>query len=123
MSKLNILTGRIARPQKAVLFGPEGIGKSTLAAQFPAPVFLDTEGGTHHLDVARLPSPKSWADVVAGIAALGERLGISTHQVRYLRRRKKISYVRAGGRMVRFWWPQVVADLRRFEIKAVGRTD
>lgn len=56
-------------------------------------------------------------------AALGERLGISTHQVRYLRRRKKISYVRAGGRMVRFWWPQVVQDLRRFEVKAVGRTD
>ncbi len=70
MSKLNILTGRIARPQKAVIFGPEGIGKSTLAAQFPAPVFLDTEGGTHHLDVARLPAPKSWAEVVAAIAAL-----------------------------------------------------
>lgn len=70
MSKLQILTGRIARPQKAVIFGPEGIGKSTLAAQFPAPVFLDTEGGTHHLDVARLPAPKSWADVVSAIAAL-----------------------------------------------------
>jgi hypothetical protein len=70
MSKLNILTGRIARPQKTVIFGPEGIGKSTLAAQFPAPVFLDTEGGTHHLDVARLPAPKTWADVVAAIAAL-----------------------------------------------------
>jgi hypothetical protein len=68
--KLNILTGRIARPQKAVIFGPEGIGKSTLAAQFPAPVFLDTEGGTHHLDVARLPAPKSWADVTAAVQAL-----------------------------------------------------
>ena len=40
------------------------------AAQFPAPLFLDTEGGTHHLDVARLPAPKTWADVVSGIAAL-----------------------------------------------------
>lgn len=68
--KLNILTGRIARAQKAVIFGPEGIGKSTLAAQFPSPVFLDTEGGTHHLDVARLHAPKTWADVVAAIAAL-----------------------------------------------------
>ena len=68
--KLNILTGRIARAQKAVIFGPEGIGKSTLAAQFPSPVFLDTEGGTHHLDVARLPAPKTWADVVAAVAAL-----------------------------------------------------
>jgi hypothetical protein len=68
--KLQILTGRIARPQKAVVFGPEGIGKSTLAAQFPAPVFLDTEGGTHHLDVARLPAPKSWDDVTKSITAL-----------------------------------------------------
>jgi hypothetical protein len=68
--KLQILTGRIARPQKAVVFGPEGIGKSTLAAQFPAPVFLDTESGTHHLDVARLPAPKSWDDVTKSITAL-----------------------------------------------------
>ena len=68
--KLQILTGRIARPQKAVIFGPEGIGKSTLAAQFPAPVFLDTEGGTHHLNVARLPAPKTWEDVTKAVAAL-----------------------------------------------------
>jgi hypothetical protein len=70
MSKLQIQTGRITRPQKAVIFGPEGIGKSTLAAQFPAPVFLDTEGGTHHLDVARLPAPKSWDDVTKAVVAL-----------------------------------------------------
>ena len=70
MNKLNILTGRIARPQKAVIFGPEGIGKTTLAAQFPAPVFLDTEGGTHHLDVARLPAPDSWNDVTKAVTAL-----------------------------------------------------
>ena len=68
--KLQILTGRIARPQKAVIYGPEGIGKSTLAAQFPAPIFLDTEGGTHHLDVARFPAPKTWDDVIKAIAAL-----------------------------------------------------
>ena len=38
MSKLNILTGRIARPQKAVIFGPEGIGSLgfLLLAQRPA---------------------------------------------------------------------------------------
>jgi hypothetical protein len=68
--KLHILTGRIARPQKAVLYGPEGIGKSTLASRFPSPLFLDTEGGTHHLDVARLPAPKIWDDVTAAVTAL-----------------------------------------------------
>ena len=46
MSKYAITSGTIAAPVKTVLYGPEGIGKSTFAAQFPAPVFIDTEGGT-----------------------------------------------------------------------------
>lgn len=62
--------GPLVRAQKTVIYGPEGIGKTTLAAQFPSPVFLDTEGGTHHLDVARFPAPKSWDDVTKTIAAL-----------------------------------------------------
>ena len=51
---LNITRGRLSRPQKVVIYAPEGIGKSTLASQLPAPIFFDFEGGTHHLDVARL---------------------------------------------------------------------
>ena len=62
--------GPLVRAQKTVIYGPEGIGKSTLAAQFPSPVFLDTEGGTHHLDVARFPAPKTWDDVTKIITAL-----------------------------------------------------
>ena len=61
MSKYAITSGTIAAPVKTVLYGPEGIGKSTFAAQFPAPVFIDTEGGTKRLNVARLPAPTSWA--------------------------------------------------------------
>ncbi|XHR31090.1 MAG: ATP-binding protein [Chthoniobacteraceae bacterium] len=68
---LALQTGRIQRPQKAVIYGPEGIGKSTLASQFPSPVFLDTEGGSHHLDITRLPAPKSWEEVTSAITALG----------------------------------------------------
>jgi GTPase SAR1 family protein len=68
--KLTIHSGRIARPQKAVIYGPEGIGKTTLASQFPSPVFLDTEGGTHHLEIARLPLPRTWEDITAAIQAL-----------------------------------------------------
>ena len=46
--------------QKIVLYGPEGIGKSTIASQTPSPVFIDTEGSTKKLDVARYPKPTSW---------------------------------------------------------------
>lgn len=55
MSILNkIKTGPTARPQKTVIYGAEGIGKSTLASQFPNPLFLDLEDGTAHLSVRRL---------------------------------------------------------------------
>lgn len=47
--------------QKVVIYGPEGIGKSTLAAHFPRPLFIDTEGGTGNLDVNRFDEkPTSW---------------------------------------------------------------
>jgi len=67
---LTIQRGKITRPQKATIFGPEGVGKSTLASQMPEPVFIDTEGGTHHLDVARFPEIKTWDDVVAATTKL-----------------------------------------------------
>lgn len=57
---MEITSGKIASAQKIVLYGPEGIGKSTFASQFFAPLFIDTEGSTKHLDVRRLPTPQSW---------------------------------------------------------------
>ena len=58
---MQITRGRKARAQKVVIYGPEGIGKSTFAAQFPEPVFIDTEGSTDNMDVARMDKPTSWA--------------------------------------------------------------
>jgi hypothetical protein len=51
---LKIVRGVKASPVRAVIYGTEGIGKSTLAAQFPEPVILDTEDGTGRLDCARV---------------------------------------------------------------------
>ena len=44
MNQLKIHTGKAGGALKVVVYGPEGIGKSTLAAHFPRPVFIDTEG-------------------------------------------------------------------------------
>ena len=68
MSKYAITSGTIVAPVKTVLYGPEGIGKSTFATQFPAPVFIDTEGGTKRMNVARLPAPTSWAMLLDEVA-------------------------------------------------------
>ena len=45
---------------KTVIYGQEGVGKSSLAAQFPGAVFIDCEGSTSKMDVRRLPKPTSW---------------------------------------------------------------
>ena len=69
---LAIRRGKITRPQKVVIYGPEGVGKSTLAGQTPEPVFLDTEGGTHHLDVARLDAAATWEEITATVTQLAK---------------------------------------------------
>lgn len=57
---MKIIKGKRARAQKVVIYGTEGIGKSSLASQFPEPLFIDTEGSTDNMDVARLDKPTSW---------------------------------------------------------------
>lgn len=68
MSKYSVTTGVQSAPVKTVLYGPEGIGKSTFASHFPDPVFIDTEGGTKRLNVARLPQPTSWTMLLDEVA-------------------------------------------------------
>lgn len=62
---LNITKGKIDRAQKVVVYGAEGIGKSSLAAEFPDPLFIDTEGGTAHMDVRRIEKPQSWEEMLS----------------------------------------------------------
>ncbi|MBQ9328923.1 MAG: AAA family ATPase [Solobacterium sp.] len=60
MGRYQITSGRSAKGTKIVLYGVEGVGKTTLAAQMPSPIFIDTEGSTSQFDVPRYPSPTSW---------------------------------------------------------------
>lgn len=67
---MKIISGKIRKYQKVVVYGPEGIGKSTFASRFPRPLFIDTEGSTAHLDVDRLERPSSWVMLMQYIDAL-----------------------------------------------------
>lgn len=50
---------------KTLIYGVEGVGKSTLASKFPKPIFLDTEGSTDKYNfVERYPKPTSIAMLV-----------------------------------------------------------
>ncbi|MEZ3506284.1 MAG: ATP-binding protein [Lachnospiraceae bacterium] len=65
---MEIIRGKIPCAKKVLIYGPEGIGKSTFAAQFPEPLFIDTEGSTKEMDVARTPEPSSWIMLLDQIA-------------------------------------------------------
>lgn len=58
---MKIIRGKQPGAKKVAVYGPEGIGKSTFASRFPDPVFIDTEGSTKDMDVARTEAPSSWA--------------------------------------------------------------
>ena len=63
---LNITTGVEKTPIKTVIYGAEGVGKSSLAANFPNPLFLDTEGGTSRLNVRRIKI-NNWDELLATV--------------------------------------------------------
>lgn len=70
--KFQITKGKQKTAIRLCSYGPEGIGKSTFASKFPEPLFIDVEGGTKQLDVARFPTPATWADLLEEIDAVIE---------------------------------------------------
>ncbi len=63
---MKITKGKQTRPQRVVIYGVESVGKTTFAAQFPNPLFLDIEGGTAHLETDRVEI-NSWGELNAGL--------------------------------------------------------
>lgn len=64
---MNITKGVIPGAKKIVIYGPEGIGKSTFASKFPDSVFCDTEGSTKAMDVSRFDAPEKWEDIFSAV--------------------------------------------------------
>lgn len=67
-----IKSGKIVRPILVLVYGPDGVGKTTFAGSAPNPLFLGTESGTDNMDVARYPEPKTWTDVLFALKDIAE---------------------------------------------------
>lgn len=80
MSISSVVSGRLQQPLRVLLYGTEGIGKSTFGASAPAPAFIGAEDGTAHLDVKRLcpldaegrPLAMTWQDILDAVRVLTE---------------------------------------------------
>ena len=62
--------GRRHNPPRLLMYGTEGIGKSTTAAAAPKPIFIPTEDGLDQIDCASFPLATRLADVDAALRAL-----------------------------------------------------
>lgn len=67
-----ITNTRKTKPMKVVLYGVEGIGKTTFVSHFPDPIFIDTEGSTGFIDAKKLPDPDNWAMLLEEIAYMAQ---------------------------------------------------
>ena len=66
----SITTGRENRPPRLMVYGQEGVGKSTFGANAPTPIFIQTEDGLGEIDCAKFPLAKSLAEVTSALQAL-----------------------------------------------------
>lgn len=73
--RYKITDGPAPRAQRLLIYGPEGIGKTTMASQLPNPVFCDVEDGSGHLYVRRMPVPPSWDVLVDEVRSVAEDHG------------------------------------------------
>ncbi len=70
MTLASISRGKVQGPARMVVYGVDGVGKTTFAAGAPNPIFLGAEDGTRQLDVARFPAPQCWSDALDAVRLL-----------------------------------------------------
>lgn len=66
----NLVRGPQVRPPRIVIYGGHGIGKSTLGANFPNPIFISTEDGLTSINTTSFPKADSLSDVENNIKTL-----------------------------------------------------
>ncbi len=64
-------------PIRALIYGADGVGKSTMCAGAPRPVFIATEDGLGNIDAQAIDPPESWGNIIEAVDSLAsdDRVG------------------------------------------------
>ncbi len=65
-----IQTGPQERPRRVLVYGTQGIGKSTFAANAPKPIFIQTEDGIDGIHCSRFPQAQNFDEVMQALGDL-----------------------------------------------------
>ena len=66
----SISTGKEQRIPRLMIYGAEGVGKSSFAALAPSPIFIQTEDGLGEIDTSRFPLCKTFDEVIQQLQAV-----------------------------------------------------
>jgi hypothetical protein len=66
----SIHKGKRQSPPRILIYGIEGIGKSTLGAQAPKPIFIPTEDGLDRISCESFPLCQSYDDIITCLKTL-----------------------------------------------------
>lgn len=66
----SIERGRTSKPPRILLYGVEGIGKSTIGSQAPKPIFIQTEDGLDEIDCDKFPLTTTYDDFITALRTL-----------------------------------------------------
>ena len=66
----SISTGKEQRPPRIMIYGSEGIGKSSFASLAPSPIFIQTEDGLGEIATSRFPLCKTFDEVMQQLQAV-----------------------------------------------------
>lgn len=62
--------GRTHMPPRIMVYGTEGVGKSSCASRAPRPIFIQTEDGLNEIDCAKFPLARSLDEVLSALTEL-----------------------------------------------------
>lgn len=101
--------GRLKKPILTLIYGTDGVGKSTFGADAPEPIFLGPEKGTAALDVARFPSPTNFKQIIQAI----DELTLDSHEYKTL-------VIDSLDWIEPLVWEQVCSEAGKSNIEEVG---
>jgi len=104
-----VITGKQPAPPRLMIYGSEGIGKSTFAANAPKAIFIQTEDGLSEIDCAKLPLVTSFDELVQQLKAIRDE----DHAYQTLA-------VDSLDWMERLVWDRVCAD---YGVKSIEKAD
>jgi len=101
--------GRERGARRTMIYGTEGIGKSTFGAGAPNPIFLPTEDGVRDIDTAKFPRITTYDQALAALADLYE----GQHDFKTV----VVDTLDALERMI---WAEVAKKFRKTSIEEIG---